>query len=138
MKKAKTVLNKKNVRPTAMRLLVYKALSENKIAISLTDLENNLETADRTTLYRTIKTFEEQGIVHPIEDGTGIKKYALCTPYCNAEEHKDLHLHFHCNLCEETSCLTEYSIPKINLPEHYIAREVNFTVAGICNKCNQP
>ncbi|HLW15669.1 MAG TPA: transcriptional repressor [Flavobacteriaceae bacterium] len=137
MDKAKTVLHKKNVRPTAMRLLVYKALSENKTATSLTDLENNLETADRTTLYRTIKTFEEQCIVHPIEDGTGVTKYALCSPYCNEGEHKDLHLHFHCNVCEETSCLTEYSIPKISLPEHYIAQEVNFTVAGVCSKCNQ-
>jgi len=137
MKKAEELLHTKNVRPTAIRLLVYKALSENKTAISLTDLENDLESADRTTLYRTIKTFEEQGIVHPIEDGTGITKYALCTPYCNEEEHKDLHLHFHCNVCEETKCLTEYSIPKISLPDHYIAQDINFTVAGVCSKCNQ-
>lgn len=135
MKKVESVFYNKNVRPTAMRLLVYRILSENHTAISLTHIENQLETADRTTLYRTIKTFEEKGIVHPIEDGTGITKYALCTPYCNVEEHKDLHLHFHCSICEETECLTDYSIPQINLPNGYIARDVNFTVSGICSKC---
>lgn len=137
MKKVEKILHNKNVRPTAMRLLVYRTLTENQSAISLTDLENHLQTADRTTLYRTIKTFEEQGVVHPIEDGTGVTKYALCTAYCNAEEHKDLHLHFHCSVCEETTCLTDYSIPQISLPKGYIARDVNFTVSGVCKKCNQ-
>jgi|SRR5699024_4219825 len=136
MKKAAELLNTKNVRPTAMRLLVYKALSENKTAISLTDLENDLETADRTTLYRTIKTFEDQGIVHSIDDGTGIMKYALCPTYCNKDHHKDLHLHFHCKVCEETKCLTDYDVPHINLPQGYIAENINFTVKGTCQKCN--
>lgn len=137
MEKVETILHNKNVRPTAMRLLVYRTLTENPSAISLTDLENLLETADRTTLYRTIKTFEEQGVVHPIEDGTGVTKYALCTAYCNAGEHKDLHLHFHCSVCEETTCLTDYSIPKISLPNGYIAQDVNFMVSGVCKNCNQ-
>ncbi len=137
MKEVESILHDKNVRPTAMRLLVYQILSENKNAISLTDIENQLKTADRTTLYRTIKTFEEQGIVHPIEDGTGITKYALCAAYCNADKHKDLHLHFHCKVCEETTCLTEYSIPQISIPEGYITEDINFTVSGVCKKCNQ-
>lgn len=137
MKEAENILHTKNVRPTAVRLLVYRALTESQTAISLTDLENILETADRTTLYRTIKTFEEQGVVHPIEDGTGVTKYALCTAYCNAEEHKDLHLHFHCSVCEQTTCLTDYSIPQISLPKGYIAQEVNFTITGVCHMCNQ-
>lgn len=137
MKKAETILHNKNVRPTAMRLLVYRTLTENQAAISLTHLENHLKTADRTTLYRTIKTFEEKGVVHPIEDGTGVTKYALCTAYCNAEEHNDLHLHFHCSVCEETACLTDYSIPQISLPTGYIAQDINLTVSGVCKNCNQ-
>jgi len=134
-KEVENILNKKDIRPTAMRILVYQILSASKTAISLTDLENNFESADRTTLYRTIKTFENQGVVHAIEDGTGITKYALCHAFCDAENHKDLHLHFHCHVCEKTTCLTEYSIPKIKLPENYIAQEVDLIVKGICKNC---
>ncbi len=135
-KAVENILNDKNIRPTAMRILVYQTLSSSETAISLTDLENNFESADRTTLYRTIKTFENQGVVHAIEDGTGITKYALCHAFCNEEKHKDLHLHFHCTICEETSCLTDYSIPKIRLPKDYIAQDVDLIVKGICQRCN--
>lgn len=136
MKEVEDILHKKDIRPTAMRILVYKTLSKQKTAISLTDLENDFEAVDRTTLYRTIKTFEKNGVVHAIEDGTGITKYALCPPFCNSEEHKDLHLHFHCEICEETTCLTDYSIPKIRLPKNYNVRDVNLTVSGSCAKCS--
>ena len=129
-------LTDKEVRPTAMRTLVYQQLAQQDTAVALTDIEQAFTKADRTTLYRTIKTFEEKGIVHQIDDGTGISKYALCEPGCNCEIENDLHLHFHCNTCDTTVCLTEHKIPKINLPEGYVAEDVNLVVKGICSACN--
>ncbi|WP_024480238.1 Fur family transcriptional regulator [Cellulophaga baltica] len=126
----------KNIRITAMRLLIYKFLVQKETAVTLSDIENAFERADRTTLYRTIKTFEEKAIVHQIDDGTGITKYALCEQGCNCEIETDLHLHFHCNNCNETVCLTEYKIPHINIPEGYMAEDVNLVVKGICEKCS--
>ena len=41
-------------------------------------LEKAFPRADRITIYRTLKTFEEKGIVHGIEEGTTEVKYALC------------------------------------------------------------
>ncbi|WP_432411295.1 Fur family transcriptional regulator [Rasiella sp. SM2506] len=131
----KTLENKK-VRPTAMRVLIYKYLAEKKIAVALTNIENAFAKADRTTLYRTLKTFEEKGIVHQIDDGTGITKYALCENGCNCDIEQDLHLHFHCTNCNETVCLTQHKIPHINLPEGYLAEDVNLVVKGICEKCS--
>ena len=131
----KTLENKK-VRPTAMRILIYKYLAEKNIAAALTDIENAFAKADRTTLYRTLKTFEEKGIVHQIDDGTGITKYALCEKGCNCDIEQDLHLHFHCTNCNETVCLTQHKIPHINLPEGYLAEDVNLVVKGICEKCS--
>lgn len=126
----------KDIRITAMRLLIYKFLVQKETAVTLSDIENAFERADRTTLYRTIKTFEEKAIVHQIDDGTGITKYALCEQGCNCEIETDLHLHFHCNNCNETVCLTEYKIPHINIPEGYMAENVNLVVKGICEKCS--
>lgn len=129
-------LQKREVRPTAMRLLVFQYLLKNEIAVSLSDIEEHFESSERTTLYRTLKTFEEHGIVHQIDDGTGIAKYALCEPDCNCEIEQDLHLHFHCTECNETVCLTEHKIPHISLPEGYQAEDVNLVIKGICTKCN--
>ncbi len=129
-------LENNGVRPTAMRILIYKFMAQKEVAIALTDIENAFDKAERTTLYRTLKTFEDKGIVHHIDDGTGISKYALCEPGCNCELDQDLHLHFHCSNCDETVCLTEHKIPHINLPNGYIAEDANLVITGICEKCS--
>ena len=108
---------------------------ENEAAKSLTDLENYFDKSDRTTLYRTIKTFEEKGVVHQIDDGTGTTKYALCEQGCNCQIETDLHLHFYCNICDETVCLTDRKIPHINLPDGYTAEDANLVIKGRCEKC---
>ncbi len=125
-----------NIRPTAMRILVYQFIVSKTSAVSLTVVENHFEKSDRTTLYRTLKTFEEKGLVHRIDDGTGIPKYALCQHDHHSEKHSDLHLHFNCNQCGDTICLTEHQIPQINLPSGFITEDVNMLVKGVCDKCS--
>ncbi len=136
MKNIEQLLLANNIKPTAMRLLVLRFLLQSKSALSLNNLENYFDKADRTTLYRTLQKFEENGIVHKIDDGTGVAKYAVCEENCNCEIENDLHLHFHCNKCNQTVCLTEHKIPLIILPEGFIAENVNLVVKGICDKCN--
>ncbi len=128
-------LAKNNIRTTAMRLLVLRFLSEKNVAISLSDLENKFEKSDRTTLYRTLLTFVENGIAHKIDDGTGVAKYALCADGCNCEIDNDLHVHFHCNHCNETFCLPKHKIPSLDLPNNFISEEINLVVKGICPEC---
>lgn len=128
-------LQKKEIRPTAMRILIYKYMAKTATAVALTDIESFFEKSERTTLYRTLKTFEEKGIVHQIDDGTGVSKYALCEEGCTCDIEQDLHLHFHCNKCNETVCLTNHKIPQINLPEGFLAEDINLVVKGICDKC---
>ncbi|KJJ39365.1 Fur family transcriptional regulator [Aequorivita vladivostokensis] len=136
MEKIVQLLESKGIRPTAMRLMTYKRLVELKVAISLGDLEKDFKVSERSTLFRTMKAFEEKGIVHQIEDGTGVIKYALCEENCECEVGNDLHLHFHCNNCNETVCLTEHKIPHISLPDGYITEDINLVVKGICEKCS--
>ncbi|MGD1947906.1 MAG: Fur family transcriptional regulator [Croceivirga sp.] len=129
-------LESKGIRPTAMRLLVFQHLAKSKVASTLSDIENAFAKADRTTLFRTLKTFEQKRVVHQIDDGSGITKYALCEEGCNCELERDLHLHFHCTNCGETICLTEQKIPHINLPDGFVAENANLVLKGICDKCS--
>ena len=137
MKTIEEALESKKLRVTAMRLLIYKFLAENQVAVTLSDIEKAFVKADRTTLYRTIKTVEENDIVHKIDDGTGITKYALCEEGCHCDIKTDLHLHFHCNNCSETVCLTDHKIPQIKVPDGFVSENVNLVVKGICDKCSR-
>jgi Fur family ferric uptake transcriptional regulator len=135
-------LQQKKIRPTAMRLLIYNILNRANRAISLTDIEtifqtnNDLEIpVDRTTIYRTVKTFEKKGVAHAIDQGNGVLKYALCQSNCEENHHRDRHLHFYCKRCEKTSCLTDQLIPKITLASGYEIHELNFVAKGICDQC---
>ena len=128
-------LKQKNINPTAMRMLVLDFMVKQQGALSLTDIEKGLAPADRITIYRSLKNFEEHGLVHSIDDGTGAPKYALCVDDCNTVSHHDLHVHFHCNDCQETFCLPNSVLPEIPLPNGFRAEEMNLIVKGICDKC---
>jgi Fur family transcriptional regulator, ferric uptake regulator len=125
----------KNINPTAMRILVLNLLLKQASAISLSDIEKALLPADRITIYRTIKTFEEKGLVHLIDDGTGSPKYALCMDECDADDHHDMHVHFYCINCKETFCLPDSKIPDITLPQKFNSLEMNLLVKGVCDQC---
>ena len=129
-------LKNKDINPTAMRLLVLDFLTKQAAAISLNDLEKGMGPSDRITLYRTLKTFEEKGLVHSIEDGTGATKYALCEDSCDGDHHHDLHVHFYCNTCKETFCLPNTKIPEIPLPKRFQSEEMNLIIKGICDQCH--
>ncbi|CAM4084097.1 Fur family transcriptional regulator, ferric uptake regulator [Pedobacter westerhofensis] len=135
IKEAEDILVHKEISPTAMRLLVLRFLLNQASAISLTELEKGLGPSDRVTIYRVLKKFEEKGLVHSIDDGSGAPKYALCAEDCVAGHHHDLHVHFFCNACRETSCLPKSKIPQVTLPEGFASEEVNLMVKGTCSKC---
>ena len=129
-------LERKGIRPTAMRLLILKYFTGSKIALSIGELEKAFQKAERSTLFRTIKTFEKKGIVHQIDDGSGIAKFALCENQCNCDLEIDLHLHFHCTVCNETQCMVDQKIPQVTLPTGFNAIDANLVIKGVCDKCS--
>jgi len=137
MNEIEKVLQEHQVRPTAIRLLMYRFLQEREIAVTLNDIELGFDKSERTTLYRTIKTFEKNGLVHQIDDGTGVAKYALDQPEVGSGKAQDLHLHFHCNNCNETLCLTDHKIPHISLPKGFITQDMNLVLKGTCDRCSK-
>lgn len=136
MKETDNKLKIRNIKPTAMRELVLKVLTEQDRAISLADIEHKFDNADKTTLYRTIKTFEENKLIHSIDDGTGSVKYALCKETCQCHP-EDLHVHFLCTKCHQTYCLNDISIPSISLPVNFKLETINLVVKGICSNCDK-
>ncbi|EKX92617.1 hypothetical protein HMPREF9999_00676 [Alloprevotella sp. oral taxon 473 str. F0040] len=134
-------LARRDIRATSSRILVLRALMTTESALALSDLEAILPTLDKSTLFRTLTTFAAHHLVHVVEDGSGLAKYALCSDDCHCgeddnDELADLHTHFYCERCQRTFCLRGVPVPIPALPEGFSVRTVGFVVKGICDKCS--
>lgn len=129
-------LERKGVKPTAIRLLVLRELLAQRQPVSLTELEALLPGVDKSSLFRTVTLFAEHHVVHTFEDGGGLLKYELCrnTDGCSID---DMHIHFYCTCCHRTFCLPSSRIPLIELPPGFTMENVNYMVKGICPHCGE-
>ena len=129
-------LEERGIKPTAIRLLILKAMLEQHKAFSLYGLEEILDSVDKSTISRTINLFHEKRLIHSIDDGSGSIKYSVCSSDCVCSL-SDLHVHFTCARCKDTFCLESISIPKVQLPPGFILENVNFVFKGLCDKCSK-
>ena len=135
MKNEENILQQRNIKPTAMRLLVAEKLLKQQYAVSHKELAEQFEKADNVTLFRTLKIFLEHKLIHTIDDGTGVVKYALCQSGCNCKP-SEQHTHFYCTECKHTFCLTETEIPDINIPQNFKLEGANLVLKGKCDRCS--
>lgn len=129
------LLKSHQLRSTAVRKQVLELFLQSKHAIGKINIEQELEEIDRITLYRTLRTFEQKGIIHQAMDGSGKTKYALCSHKCDEHKHHDHHAHFHCKSCKKTICMDEISLPKLAIPEGYQIESAQLILSGKCNEC---
>lgn len=135
MESLENILEYRGISPTAMRILVLKKMIQTNHALSLNELENLFDQADKITLYRTLKRFEQNKLVHTIEDGSGATKYAICDESCECLP-EQAHTHFHCTECEATFCLKEIGLPQLTLPKNFKLQDLSLIVKGVCDKCS--
>ncbi|MFP5471702.1 MAG: Fur family transcriptional regulator [Bacteroidia bacterium] len=133
---SESLLKDRNIRATPFRLAVLDVFKQYKNAIGLTTIEEEVGSHDRITLYRTLKTFTEQGIIHEIVLPGGEKRMALCAHDCehDGHEHQHEHIHFQCKKCNEIFCVEVDKFPKLKL-KNFSIDSVEITAKGLCKKC---
>ncbi len=136
METKEEILAAKGVKATPNRLLVLDALSKYGSPVSVAELEDQLQTVDRSSVFRVLTLFAEHGLVHAIEDGSGAVKYELCHGQHECTP-ADMHVHFYCDNCHRTICLESQPIPEVTLPEGFEARTANYIIKGLCDKCKK-
>lgn len=127
-------MERQGVKPTAMRLLVYRELERSTRPLSLKELEERMPQAERSTIFRALSVFLERHLVHGIEDGGGAMRYETCTSNGSCT-HDDLHGHFYCECCQRTFCLHQLPVPRVSLPDGFQATTVSLMIKGICPEC---
>ncbi|HET7178345.1 MAG TPA: transcriptional repressor [Chryseosolibacter sp.] len=124
------------LRSTPIREEILHLFLEKEYALSHSDIETEIaKEFDRVTVYRTLKTFSDKGLIHKVLDDKGGLKYALCPQECSATGHRHEHVHFKCTRCGQTNCL-DIQIPLVKLPKGYVTQEVNFLIQGTCQNCS--
>lgn len=128
------ILTKRDIQPTAIRILVLQAMMQSNRTVSLLDLENMLDTVDKSSIFRSITLFLSRHLVHSIDDGTGSLKYAVCGETCACDV-EDLHTHFHCEKCNKTFCLKNIPTPVVTMPKGFTLNSINYVLKGLCPDC---
>ena len=76
---AQTLL-RHGLRQTPVRRAVLAAVSGKGYALTGAEIEQEMGAdVDRITLYRTLKSFEQQGLIHRVIDDTDVLRYAACS-----------------------------------------------------------
>lgn len=137
MEEEKSLLEKlelRKIKPTAIRLLVLKTMMKLNRAVSLSDLEDELQTVDKSTIFRTITLFAERHLLHAVNDGSGALKYAVCGDECSCSV-ADQHVHFYCENCHRAFCFRQQAVPVVQVPEGFVLQGVNYVLKGLCPAC---
>ncbi|HVS94949.1 MAG TPA: transcriptional repressor [Puia sp.] len=137
-KRIDDLLKKNHLSITGGRRKILELFLQHDGALSHSDIETKAgEKFDRVTVYRTLQTFLEKGLIHSIPSPDNSLRYALCKEGCSGGHHHDDHVHFICNACGATVCLEEVTIPPIKLPQGYVSEQVEMLISGICKSCNR-
>ena len=122
-----------NLRVTKIRLAVLDSLSQSVGALSYSVLQETLDEFDRTTLYRTLLTLSDHGLIHKAYEAKGESYYARCFG-CTGIDHKHEHLHLKCSKCGGVECVEISEQLKANLAQLPF-EEVNIYAKGPCASC---
>ena len=135
----KYILKRNNLSFTGSREKILHLFLEQTGALAHGDIEKKAgEKFDRVTVYRTLQTFVEKGIIHTIPTADNSIRYALCKDDCAEGHHHDQHIHFVCTDCGNTYCLDDIVTPEIKLPKGYSSSHIEVVVEGVCKNCKTP
>lgn len=136
MKTRPDILKQSGLSVTESRKKILDLFLETDGALAHADIEKNTASAfDRVTVYRTLQTFVEKGIIHQIPTTDNSILYALCKHNCEQGHHHDDHVHFICSNCDKTICLDEVTVPEVKLPKNFSKQQAAMVVTGICEDC---
>jgi Fur family transcriptional regulator, ferric uptake regulator len=126
-------------RNTKSKQSVIEVMTAKGTAMSHAEIyEKLVGVCDRVTVYRILDRMVEDDEIHKIADTDGSVKFALCHHHDENESHhhshSHSHVHFKCQNCLDITCLEDV-LPVYQLPDKYQAKEVSFSIAGICPKC---
>lgn len=130
-------LSNAGIRPSVQRVAVYAYIDENKnhptVETVYAALASDYPTLSRTTIYNTLKLFEEKKIVQSIQIEDGKLRYDTDTSE---------HIHFKCIKCGKVFDIfggakihEQHSSLSTMLPQGFTTEKMQTNIWGICESC---
>lgn len=132
------LLRQKNIRITALRVGVLYVLIQSLKARTSADLETMLSSyskrlrPDRVSLYRTLTTLTEAGLIRKFIDSRG-----SCSYFCELSTSGTGQVHFKCSQCETIVPLPTLPESYLNTVRQYQINSIHLLAEGTCNDCQQ-
>ena len=128
----KQLLEQKGLKKTKVRMALLQHFMNVEHAQSYNDLQTALfNEFDKSTLYRSLASFEQASIIHSINDHSGLTKYAFGQPSSQGNEHA----HFVCEHCEMVYCMGKLAPLQLNVPKGFKTNKVQAILKGVCSDC---
>ena len=126
MKNYHTTLSEAGVRPSVQRVAVYSYLCEHPVHPTVETLYASLSpeypTLSKTTIYNTLKLFEEKNLVHSLKIEDDKLRYdADIRP----------HIHFKCEKCGKVFDVFDDT----NIADYTLKTKMQTNMWGICRDC---
>lgn len=131
---AENLLRSKSLKATSTRVELVKRLSAFASAMPYSAIQEQMKDIDRVTLYRTIKSLTDQGVIHMAYQENNEKYYALCGTGCQQHDHHHDHIHFKCTECLTVTCEQPTTPIAISIAGHHI-QHLSINAEGICPTC---
>lgn len=137
MQHSEDILRNRGLSVTEARVKILDLFLQAPAALAHGDIEKQTGAGtDRVTVYRTLQSFVDKGIIHQVPTTDNSVLYALCRHECGPHDHHgDDHVHFICNECESAVCLDEVTVPRVKLPRGFRPDHTAMIVTGICKDC---
>ena len=115
-------------------VLALAAFNKNSEAMSVVDLSHRFkDKMDKVTVYRILDRLESSGILHSFMGKDGIKRYAKSKEKDIPLTNLQIHPHFLCTECGNSSCLPiKVSIPTF---ADYLIESAEQLLIGKCKDC---
>lgn len=133
--RVREILSESKLQKTPCRVDVLETLQHAGVALSEADIKNQLHyDYDRATLFRTLRTFLDNNLIHQVLVNKNEVKYALNRPEILGQNQSG-HAHFHCDQCGGVFCLGSVSRALLNLPEGFQIKSFEVMFNGLCSQC---
>ena len=126
----KTTLRKKGLKVTDSRMMLFGILEKSGCDPQTADEIHKISKLDKVTVYRTLESFVEAGLVQQVEFRDGVARYEI------------KHGHHHHVLCTKCGAIADVGDCLEEAGVKSFEKKTGFTIAshaleffGICRKC---
>ena len=132
-----SILSRNGISRTQFRTELLNFFYSSNMSLSVEDILRHFDNSiNKVTVYRSLESFENKGLIHKVPDTNNLKRYSLCRENeCNVISHNHNHGHFICYSCNQTFCLEEVEVPDTICMKGFYVQELKLTAEGYCQKC---